>query len=305
MKRILVTGVGGFIGSKVADRLDLEGFRVIGVDDFSNGFEENVPKKIDFIEGDLSKKNVIDKLPNDVEAILHLAGQSSGEISFDNPVADLNKNTISTLNLIDYGIKVSSKRFVYASSMAVYGQVDDYPVSEGNILLPLSCYGNSKLSSEKYLEIYKNQMPYISLRMFNVYGPGQDLMNLRQGMVSIFVAQALKNQNIIIKGSLDRYRDFIYIDDVVEAWFKSLISKKALNRNINLGTQVRTSVRDLIEKIIENIPGVTYEVTNPTLGDQFGIYSDNTALKKYLDMVILTDLNTGLKSLIDWSSSRI
>ena len=104
-KLVLITGVAGFIGSKVANRFAAEGFQVVGVDDLSNGKLENIPKGIDFIKRDLSRKKTINLLPGKCDQILHLAGQSSGEISFDDPKNDLDKNTISTINLINYGIK--------------------------------------------------------------------------------------------------------------------------------------------------------------------------------------------------------
>ena len=99
MKNILITGVAGFIGSNVARRFLEEGYRVVGVDDLSSGFKEQIPKGVDFIEGDLSNKNIINSLPKDSYKILHIAGQSSGEISFQNPYRDLEKNTLSTLKL--------------------------------------------------------------------------------------------------------------------------------------------------------------------------------------------------------------
>ena len=188
MKRILITGVAGFIGSHIANRFSNENWEVFGVDDLSSGRKENIPKGINYIHGDLSDKEAIQELPANCDLILHLAGQSSGEISFDDPIADLNKNTTSTLNLIRYGIKKKVSRFLYASSMSVYGDVPDEPISEDYGCSPLSCYGVGKLAAENYLRIYQHQLPYVALRMFNVYGPGQDMKNLRQGMVSIYLA---------------------------------------------------------------------------------------------------------------------
>jgi UDP-glucose 4-epimerase len=209
--KVLITGVAGFIGSHVAARFLKEGYEVVGVDDLSNGRIENVPKGIQFIEADLADKSCVENLPTNCFLILHLSGQSSGEISFDDPVLDLEKNTVSTLNLIHYGIRNSSERIVFASSMSVYGEVDEQASCESLYPQPLSCYGVGKLASECYLKVFQDKLSYVALRMFNVYGPGQDLNNLRQGMVSIFLAQALKTGKIEVKGNLSRYRDFIYI----------------------------------------------------------------------------------------------
>src|SRR6267154_255326 len=130
MEKILITGVAGFIGSHVANRFLREGYRVVGVDDLSTGKIANVPSGCDFIEGDLASRTTIENIPADCTRILHLAGQSSGEISFDDPVADLQKNTVSTLNLIHYAVENRTQRMVYASSMSVYGVVEDEPIRE-------------------------------------------------------------------------------------------------------------------------------------------------------------------------------
>lgn len=302
MDRILITGVAGFIGSHVAARFVQEGFEVIGVDDLSNGKLENVPLGVTFIAGDLSDKKVVEGLP-ECSRILHLAGQSSGEISFDNPQLDLQKNTVSTLNLIEYGIKVNAKKLVYASSMSVYGHVADEPISEMASPVPLSCYGVSKLCSEGYLRIYKDRLPFVALRMFNVYGPGQDLHNMRQGMVSIYLAQALEKRQILVKGGTSRFRDFVYIDDVVEAWYRSAISDIE-NVILNVGTGIRVTVEMLLAQICSNFEGVKVDVTDPTPGDQTGIFADNKKISEAIDISDFTPLSKGLTYFIEWAKEN-
>jgi UDP-glucose 4-epimerase len=169
MKRIVVTGVGGFIARKVAEKLVNLGNIVVGVDDFSSGYRDSLEFLHELLTIDLSDKTALKELPLKCDYILHLAGQSSGEISFDDPVKDLEKNTIATLNIIQYGISVQAKRIIYASSMSVYGSVDDRAISEIEYCQPVSCYGVGKLASENYLRIYQNQIPFTIYRMFNVY----------------------------------------------------------------------------------------------------------------------------------------
>lgn len=305
MKKVLITGVAGFIGSHVARRFLAGGCQVIGVDDLSGGKLENVPSDVDFINGDLALSETIARIPAGCETILHLAGQSSGEISFDNPVADLQKNTVSTLNLIRYGIQNNSKRIVYASSMSVYGAVPDAPINERHDPRPLSCYGVGKLATEGYLRIYQDQLPFVALRMFNVYGPGQDLSNLRQGMVSIYLAQALSEGHIEVKGSIERFRDFIYIDDVVEAWWRSATYPGISNRIINIGTGRRTTVHALLDKICAEIPGCDFFIQGSTPGDQSGIYSDVGELNKTLGFSQFTELDAGLHLFVTWAREQI
>ena len=299
-KTVVVTGVAGFIGSRVAARMAAEGNTVIGVDDLSSGKQSNVPSSIDFIQGNLADTKTISKLPKAAEFVLHLAGQSSGEMSFDDPVADLEKNTISTLNLIRYGIGANTSKFVYASSMSVYGNVPDAPIGEDEHVAPLSCYGVGKLAAENYLNVFCKQLSSVSLRMFNVYGPGQDMTNLRQGMVSIYLAQALTNKHIVVKGSLERFRDFIYIDDVVEMWFRAATFAGVLGNTINIGTGVRTTVAQVLEAVRANVVGTTVEVTDPTPGDQNGIFADTNRMRALLGMSDFVELADGVKRFSDF-----
>ena len=300
---IIITGVAGFIGSHIAKKFILEGHKVIGIDDLSNGKINNIPSEVDFYKVDLADVNCIKKIPKGCQMILHLAGQSSGEISFYDPIGDIKKNTISTLNLINYGIENNIDRFLYASSMSVYGDFDCSlgGVTEDNLLKPISCYGIGKLASEQYLHVFKHKIPFVSLRMFNVYGPGQDLENMKQGMVSIYLSQAIKFQKILIKGSLLRFRDFIYIDDVVEIWYRAAFSENSLNKEINVGTGTKTSVEELIN-LIKDITNISeINISSETPCDQLGIYSDSANLKRILSYIPKTSLKEGLNLFHKWA----
>ncbi len=302
--KVLVTGVGGFIGAHVARRFLEAGHAVAGADDFSSGYRKNVPPGVDLVEGDLAEPATIAALPRDCEIILHLAGQSSGEISFDDPVSDLRKNTVSTLNLIRYGIACNAARIVYASSMSCYGSVQNAPIAEATACLPLSCYGVGKLAAEGYLRVYARQLPSVALRMFNVYGPGQDLSNLRQGMVSIYLAQALGTGRVQVKGSLDRFRDFIYIDDVVEAWWQAAFRAEAVGLAINVGTGRRTAVRELLEAMRSHVPDMDWYVEGSTPGDQSGIYADTRLISERLGLARFVPLSEGLARFVAWARAQ-
>ena len=294
----MVTGVAGFIGSKLANRLILEGYTVVGIDNLSSGKIKNIPKGVKFLKIDLSKNKQLIKITKNIKYIFHLAGQSSGEISYYDPLGDLEKNTLSTINLIEYGIKNNSKAIYFASSMSVYGNNKKKFFSENDLCKPLSNYGNSKLISEHYLKIYSKQLPYVNFRMFNVYGPGQDMSNLKQGMLSIYLAQALKNKRIIVKGSINRRRDFIYIDDVIDCWLLAF-KKKIKNISINIASGKSVSVKDLLKNIRKNLPGTYYKVSKGTPGDQFNVSANISLLKKNLGKKNFTSLSSGLKNFID------
>jgi UDP-glucose 4-epimerase len=184
--------------------------------------------------------------------------------------------------------------------MSVYGNVPDAPIGEDEHVAPLSCYGVGKLAAEKYLNVFGKQLSSVSLRMFNVYGPGQDMTNLRQGMVSIYLAQALTNKHIVVKGSLERFRDFIYIDDVVEAWFRAATLAGVVGNTINIGTGVRTTVAQVLEAVKTNVVGTTVEVTDPTPGDQNGIFADITHMRALLGMSDFVQFADGVKRFSDF-----
>ena len=304
MGRYLVTGAAGFIGSALAKELVEMGHEVYTIDNLSTGFTENIPKDAHLIEGNCQDKRIIEEL-NDVcfDAIFHLAGQSSGEISFDNPIYDLQTNTQSSLLLLEYALKTECKHVIYASTMSVYGEQPDEPIDETRPLVPKSFYAVGKIASEHYLRIYSEYgLHTTALRLFNVYGPGQNMANLRQGMVSIFLAQAIENKHIHVKGSPDRYRDFVYISDVVQAFLMAKEHNRAGYNCYNVGTGVRHTVGDLIDNILAHLPfDVTVEYSGSTPGDQFGIYADVQKIRTEIGWRCRISLDDGLKRMTPWA----
>ena len=297
MKNYLVTGGAGFIGSHLIRRLLKEGNNVTTIDNLTTGFKKNIPKGTNFIKGDCGTSKVYKKLKNTkFDAIFHIAGQSSGEISFDNPVYDIRTNTISTILLLKHALKINCKRFIFASTMSVYGVKSNKPTKETEETLPESFYGISKLASENYLRIFeKYGIKHTSLRLFNVYGPGQNMSNLRQGMISIFMSQMINQRKIRVKGSSLRYRDFIYIDDVVEYFIRCLNNKKSIGKIINVGTGKKTFVKQIIRKLISfNKNEVPVKYSGSTEGDINGIYANIKILKKILGKIKQTLLYEGL-----------
>ena len=307
MKNYLVTGAAGFIGSAVAKRLISLGNYVVSIDNLSTGKKSNIPEGVVFIEGDCGDPEIYTKVPNkNYDAIIHIAGQSSGEISFDDPVYDIKTNAVSTLLLLKYALDTSCKRFIYASSMSVYGKQPDQRVKEGSECNPLSFYGVGKLASEHYLEIYRTYgIETTSLRLFNVYGPGQNLENLKQGMVSIYLAQIHEKDLVEVKGSLDRYRDFVYIDDVVDAFESCLTGKGSEGEIINIGTGMRTTVEELLALLFElQQKKLNIKNADSTAGDLFGIYADITKMKTILGIEKPKNLIKGLTEMNNWLSNQ-
>lgn len=308
MANYLVTGAAGFIGSSIAKRLLDENNIVYTLDNLSTGTKKNIPKGTMFIKGDCSDQEIYKNIKNiKFDAIFHIAGQSSGEISFEDPIYDIKTNLESTILLLKFSLLNGCKKFIYASSMSVYGSQPDRPINEKDICTPQSFYGIGKLASENYMRIFHSYgLDCISLRFFNVYGPGQNLENLKQGMISIFISQMLQKKKIIVKGSGDRFRDFIYIDDVVEVLRKSLNLKQKNFEIINVGSGNKTKILDVLNFIKSSWNKDTPIIfEGKTEGDIFGIYSDNSKMKKLLNYNPETSLNNGIKKMIKWSEDQI
>jgi UDP-glucose 4-epimerase len=189
--------------------------------------------------------------------------------------------------------------------MSVYGDHPDRPVPEDAVATPKSFYGVGKVASENYMRIYQQYgIKAIALRLFNVYGPGQNMKNLRQGMVSIFLAQAIKDKHIHVKGSKDRYRDFIYIDDVVDAFLLFLDKKsdRGFFEVFNISTGVRTTIEQLIEHFKNKLPfeiSIKYEGSTP--GDQFGIVGDPSKIIAMHAWKARFSLEKGLSEFVHWA----
>jgi len=304
MSSYLVTGAAGFIGSALVKQLVAEGHRVVTIDNLSTGFRENIPNGVEFYRGDCQDEAIYQRIPQEkYDAIFHIAGQSSGEISFDDPSYDLRTNTESTLHLLKFALSVGCSRFIYCSSMSVYGIKPDRPIKEDEVLLPESFYGVGKLASEHYLRIYEQYgVRSTSLRLFNVYGPGQNMVNLRQGMVSIYMQQMLKNNHIVVKGNKDRYRDFVYIDDVVAGFMKCLESDKSCGKIINIAAGKRITVErllDILTGLHNEKVSITYSGSTP--GDLHGIYADITLATRLLEYYPTCDIKSGLTRMLNWA----
>ncbi|MHB1277552.1 MAG: NAD-dependent epimerase/dehydratase family protein [Bacteroidia bacterium] len=307
MKNYLVTGGAGFIGAAVARSLLDDGHRVVILDNLSTGHLENIPEGAEFIRGFCEDQELINTLRNEkFEAIYHIAGQSSGEISYDDPVLDMQANVQSTLVLLKFAVETGCTTFIYASSMSVYGNAEKLPVSEQTPTFPVSFYAVGKLASEHYLRIFQTYaIKTVALRLFNVYGEGQNLENLRQGMASIFLAQAIKSGNIIVKGSPERFRDFIHVSEVVQAFRKAEVASVPSGiYNVCRGEKV--SVREVLDCINSNLPseaGINF--TEGTPGDQFGIYGNPELFESVFQLKSRMDFKTGMGNMVKWALNKL
>lgn len=259
---VLVTGGAGFIGSHTVERLLQAGRRVVVLDDFSTGTRENLAAVLDHerltvMEGDVSDglwASLADyrQACGPIHRIIHLAAQTSVIRSIASPQLDLRINYEATMHVADYARRTGVRRVVFASSAAVYGEVETVPVSEVQRVAPLSPYGLHKLASEQCLRYHSDVhgVPASVFRFFNVYGPRQDPNSPYTGVISIFIRRALRGEPLTIFGDGSQTRDFVYVGDIARMVAAACLSDRPHYALMNLGTGVATSIGQLAAEIV-------------------------------------------------------
>lgn len=248
--KILVTGGAGFIASNIADALVNEGHQVYILDNLSTGFEKNINPKAKFIKSNISSDSIINLFEKEkFDVVNHHAAQIDVRKSVSDPIFDANTNILGTINLLQASIKTGVKKFMFASTGgAIYGEQEYYPADENHPTNPVSPYGITKLTIEKYLFFYMNEygLNYTILRYANVYGPRQNPFG-EAGVVAIFANKLLNNEDPVINGEGKQTRDYVFVEDVVKANVITLEDKSS--EIYNIGTGLETSVNQLFIKL--------------------------------------------------------
>ena len=278
--KVLVTGGAGFIGSHLVDRLVQEGNQVIVIDNLSTGKRKQVNKKAQFYKMDIRSKRIERVFRKERPLIVvHLAAQMNVRLSTEDPVFDAEVNILGTLNLLEHAVKHGVRKVSFASSGgAVYGEQEVFPAAESHRTDPLSPYGISKLAGEKYLAYYTNTtgLRHVVLRFGNVYGPRQEPEG-EAGVVAIFSKLMLEGGQPIINGTGKQTRDFVYVDDIVEAIMVTL--GEDIQGTFNVGTGQEATVNECYE--------IIKELTNSSCKDLYGAAKKGEQFRSVLDVMKL------------------
>jgi UDP-N-acetylglucosamine/UDP-N-acetyl-alpha-D-glucosaminouronate 4-epimerase len=255
--RYLVTGGAGFIGSNTVDELVRLGHDVVVLDDLTTGKAENlaqVKTKIKLMQDSITNLDALREACRGVDCVIHLAAQTSVPRSVKDPIETNLINVNGTLNVLVAARDVKVKRVVFASSCAVYGKTSVLPIRESTGLAPISPYGLSKQVGEAYGRMFQEMygLEFVSLRYFNVFGPRQDPGSPYSGVLSVFNAALLGGTQPTVYGDGEQSRDFVYVENVVEANLLAAEAKGAAGLDFNIGTGNRCTLNQtlaLLEKI--------------------------------------------------------
>jgi UDP-glucose 4-epimerase len=305
MKKILVTGGAGFIGSHVAEAFIKAGHTVAILDNLSSGKRENVPEKAKLYEADITDKKGLGRVFAEFkpDIVNHHAAQTSVSRSVREPWFDAEQNILGTINLLDVSAKQGVKRFIFASTGgALYGDAATIPSNEDTPVIPLAPYGIAKASVEHYIRFFSmgHGMEPVVLRYANVYGPRQDPYG-EAGVVAIFLLKAFAGEVCVIYGTGDQTRDFVFVKDIALANLAALAGKTG---TYNIGTGIEISINGLFRefKILEDSIEARYDAARQ--GDVFRSALDVGRAKRDLGWQFQVNLSEGIRETYRWFKER-
>lgn len=310
-QNVLVTGGAGFIGSHIVQKLLSEDHNVTVLDNLTTGKMSNLDNLDDkehlrFIRGDITDMQTVKEALKGIDAVFHEAAFVSVNLSVENPLLANEVNVNGTLNMLKAASDAGVKRFVFASSAAVYGEELAPKKDEGMVCEPSNPYGITKLAGESYVrafwKVYK--LPTVALRYFNVYGPRQsfDLNCAYGGAVTIFINRVMRGLPPVIYGDGEQTRDFVYVEDIVEANMLALNCDAATGQAFNIGSGSRVSVNDVAAALKQALGKTTLEniYEPPRVGDVKHGFADITKAQTMLNFKPKFTFQEGIQSLVDW-----
>lgn len=302
IKKALVTGGAGFIGSHIVDALIKRRIKVAVIDDLSTGDKNNVNPNARFFKVSIASPQgaeIIKKLKPDV--IFHCAAQINVRDSVSDPIKDAKDNVLGTLQMAQAALEANVQKIIFSSSGgAMFSDAIKPPYSEKQEAQPVSPYGIAKRAGEMYLDFFHQThgLPYVALRYANVYGPRQNNKG-EAGVIAIFAGRMLKGQPVKINGTGRQSRDFVYVDDVVRANMQAM--RKNVNGIFNVGTGKQTDIKTIFKKINDLTGGLTPKRHGPAqAGEVMKSALDGRKARRYLDWTPQVKIDEGLRRTVEW-----
>jgi UDP-glucose 4-epimerase len=311
MERFLVTGGAGFIGSNICRKLVSVGCFVRVIDNLLTGKKRNLVSiidKIDFIEADMGDEKIARNVMKDIDIVLHQGALPSVPRSIDDPAATHKHNVDATFTLLLAARDAGIKRFVYASTSAVYGDTPTLPKVETMPQMPLSPYAVSKLVGERYAEVFYKVfgLETVSLRYFNIFGPNQDPTSQYAAAIPAFITAILKDQQPTIFGDGRQSRDFTFVDNVVEANLLAARAKHTAGEALNIACGQSVTVNEVID-ILNELLGKNIKpiYADPRPGDVKHSLADISLAQKTINYKPKIQFKQGLQLAIDWYRNNL
>ena len=302
--KVLITGGAGFIGSNLIRHLIKEGNSITVLDNFMSGYRSNLDPfpEVRVVEGDVRDKKAVELAIEGAEVVFHLAASVGNKRSIDFPIIDAEINVLGTLNVLEAARKEGVRKIVTSSSAGIFGELKTIPIREDHPIEPDSPYGCTKLCEEKlclsYAKLY--DIEAVCLRYFNVYGPNQRF-DAYGNVIPIFVFRMLRNQPLLIYGDGEQTRDFVHVDDVVQANIKAADSI-GVNGAFNIASGTRVTINRLVEMITkDNDKTVKIEHQLERPGDVRHSLADISFAHQNINYSPSVDLEIGVKGYVEWA----
>lgn len=306
-KFILVTGGAGFIGSFVVDELIKQGNKVLVIDNLSTGKLENINSNATFYCGSILDRSFLNKIfaQHDICNVIHLAAIINQGTHQEDCYSDIEVSLLGTINLLDLSVKYGITRFIFSSSVSVYGRALDLPVHENTNLIPINSYGWAKVAAENYVKYYSSQYGLVCqiLRYGNIYGPRQP-KNGEVGVVGVFTDQILNNRPLTLYGDGSQQRDFLYVEDCAKMTIETLNINGSHILNISSGVPI--SILEIIRAFSEIADRELIIHKKPFTSDEVGrFYASMDAYKSLTLISTNTSLKTGLENTLNYFTRKV
>ena len=304
-KRIVVTGVAGFIGSNLADRLSAEGHSVVGIDNLAYGVREQVPSSVDFRQVDVRDRRLDEHFAG-ADAIFHLAAKNCIADCQADPVETSEINVSGSVNVFEAARRAGVRRLIYAESSAVYEGSKVLPTPESETS-PESFYAVSKVAEALFAEAYRrfSDLQMTALRYFNVYGPRQDYRRAIPPATSAFIIKLLRGERPIIYGSGLKRRDFVYVDDVNDFHLRCLEDERTIGNVYNLGSGSNHSILELYRRVADLLGSAIEPEYKPELPGEAAATLADVSAARALGWEPRVDLDEGLRRSIDYIKREV